>query len=69
MFTQNELNLQKRRWLELFKDYDMSVLYHPGKENVVTEALSCLSMSSVSYIQEAKIDLVKDVHRLARLGD
>ena len=35
MFTQNDLNLRKRRLLELFKNYKMSVLYHPGKGNVV----------------------------------
>ena len=39
-FTQKELNLQQRRWLELLKDYDMSVLYHPGKANLVADALS-----------------------------
>ena len=33
VFNQKELNLRKRRWLELLKDYDMSVLYHPGKAN------------------------------------
>ncbi|WMV37439.1 hypothetical protein MTR67_030824, partial [Solanum verrucosum] len=33
------LNLRQRRWLELLKDYDMSVLYHPGKANVVADAL------------------------------
>ena len=31
VFTQKELNLRQRRWLELLKDYDMSVLYHPSK--------------------------------------
>ena len=68
MFTQKELNLQQRRWLELLKDYDMSVLYHTGKANVVADALSHLSMGSASRIDEANKDLVKYVHRLARLG-
>ena len=68
VFTQMELNLQQRRWLELFKDYDMSVLYHPGKANVVADALSHMHMVSLSHIDEAKKDLVKDVHRLVRLG-
>ncbi|WMV36918.1 hypothetical protein MTR67_030303, partial [Solanum verrucosum] len=44
MFTQKELNLRQRRWLELLKDYDMSILYHPGKANVVADALSRLSL-------------------------
>ena len=46
----------------------MSVIYHPRKANMVVDALSRMTMGSVSYIEEAKKDLVKDVHRLARLG-
>ena len=68
VFTQRDLNLRQRRWLELLKDYDISVLYHPGKANVVADALSRLSMNSVTHIEEEKKELVKDVHRLARLG-
>ena len=37
---QNELNLRQQRWLELFKDYDCIIDYHPGKANVVADALS-----------------------------
>ena len=40
IFTQKELNLRQRRWLELIKDYDMRLQYHPGKANVVADALS-----------------------------
>jgi hypothetical protein len=40
IFTQKELNLRQRRWLELIKDYDLDIQYHPGKANVVTDALS-----------------------------
>ena len=68
MFTQKELNLQERRWLVLLKDYDINVLYHLGKANVVADSLSCITMGSVSNIDEAKKDLVRDEHRLARLG-
>ena len=46
----------------------MSVFYHPGKENLVEDALSRLSMGSLSYVEESKRYLVKDVHRLASLG-
>ena len=46
----------------------MSVLYHPDKDNVVADALSRMTMSSVSHVEESKKDLVKDVHRIARLG-
>ena len=58
VFTQMELILWQIRRLELLKDYDMSVLYHPGKANVVVDALSHLFMGSVSHIDEAKKDLV-----------
>nr|GEY17456.1 retrotransposon protein, putative, Ty3-gypsy subclass [Tanacetum cinerariifolium] len=34
IFTQKELNMRQRRWLELLKDYDANIQYHPGKANV-----------------------------------
>ena len=40
IFTQSELNMHQRRWLEWIKDYDLEVHYHPGKANVVVDALS-----------------------------
>ena len=40
IFTQPDLNLRQQRWLELVKDYDVGVHYHPGKANVVADALS-----------------------------
>ncbi|KAL4311186.1 hypothetical protein GQ457_01G017040 [Hibiscus cannabinus] len=40
LMTQKELNLRQRRWLELIKDYDLVINYHPGKANVVADALS-----------------------------
>jgi hypothetical protein len=40
IFTQADLNMRQRRWLELIKDYDLEVHYHPGKANVVADALS-----------------------------
>ena len=44
VFTQRMLNLRQRRWFELLKDYDMNFHYHPGKANVVVDALSRMSM-------------------------
>ncbi|WVZ70903.1 hypothetical protein U9M48_019532, partial [Paspalum notatum var. saurae] len=40
ILTQLELNMRQRRWLELIKDYDLEIHYHPGKTNVVADALS-----------------------------
>ena len=40
IFTQSELNLRQRRWLELIKDYNLDLQYHSGKANVVADALS-----------------------------
>jgi hypothetical protein len=40
IFTQPKLNMHQRRWLELIKDYNLQVHYHPGKANVVADALS-----------------------------
>jgi hypothetical protein len=40
IFTQKDLNLRQRRWLELIKDYDLDIQYHPDKANVVPDALS-----------------------------
>ena len=54
--------------MELFKDYYMSVFYHPNKVDVVANALSHLSMGSISYVDEAKRNLLKDVYRLDILG-
>ena len=45
----------------------MSVVYHPGKTNVVADALSRMTMGSVYHVEEGKKELVKNFHRLDRL--
>jgi hypothetical protein len=40
IFTQTDLNLRQCRWLELIKDYDVVINYHPGKANVIADALN-----------------------------
>jgi hypothetical protein len=40
LFTQPNLNMRQRRWLELIKDYELEVHYHPGKANVVADVLT-----------------------------
>ena len=49
IFSQRDLNLRQRRWLELLKDYDVTILYHPGKGNVVADALSRMTPSMWSF--------------------
>ena len=44
LFEQKELNMCQRRWMELLKDYDFELNYHPGKANVVADALSRKSL-------------------------
>ncbi|GMP43952.1 hypothetical protein CsSME_00013113 [Camellia sinensis var. sinensis] len=65
LFTQKELNMRQRRWLELLKDYDIQIQYHLGKANLVADTLSrklvgnlaCLAMISVepTIVEEVKI--------------
>nr|AAV32204.1 putative polyprotein [Oryza sativa Japonica Group] len=73
IFTQPDLNLRQRRWLELIKDYDMSIHYHPGKANVVADALSRKSYCTALCIEgmsalEARPTLVDQV-RAAQVND
>ena len=64
IFTQRELNMRQRRWLELIKDYDLEVHYHPGKANVITVALSrkvhcnCLSVEMYNQSLCAEMQLL-----------
>ncbi|XP_075489498.1 uncharacterized protein LOC142528340 [Primulina tabacum] len=48
LFTQKELNMRQRRWIELLKDYDLTISYHPSKANKVADALSRKSESKIT---------------------
>ena len=63
VFTQKDLNLRQRRWMELLKDYDITILYHPGKANVVADALSRKvgSMGSLDHLQVSRRPLAREV--------
>jgi hypothetical protein len=65
MFTQKELNMRQRRWLELIKDYDLSLQYHPGKANVVADALSRKSYVNCLSTEELPEDLCKGLKDLS----
>ena len=64
IFTHKELNLRQRRWLELIKDYDMRLHYHPEKANVVADALSRKSHVNTLLTGELPKELAEDLHEL-----
>ena len=66
LLTQKKLNLRQCRWLELFKDFDCIIDYHPGKANVVADALSRKAMAALSF-QHSEWRLVDDGAILAQL--
>jgi hypothetical protein len=63
IFTQSNLNLRQRRWLELIKDYDLGINYHPGKANVVVDALSCRSHVSQLVMDSMPIELCEEFNK------
>ncbi|WVZ52135.1 hypothetical protein U9M48_003223 [Paspalum notatum var. saurae] len=65
IFTQNELNMRQRRWLELIKDYDMDIHYHPGKANVVADALSRKSYANMALGFMMPHELCEEFERLS----
>jgi hypothetical protein len=64
IFTQSNLNLRQRRCLELIKDYDLGINYHPGKANVVADALSRRSHVSQLVVDRMPFELCKEFDQL-----
>ena len=60
--------MRQRKWIELLKDYDCQILYHPGKANVVADALSRKSMGSLAHVAEQKKEMVKELSKLFSEG-
>ncbi|XP_059281380.1 uncharacterized protein LOC132035078 [Lycium ferocissimum] len=67
VFTQRDLKSRQRRWMELLKDYDITVLYHPDKANMVADALSrkLVSINSLTQIMASERPLAMEVQTLA----
>jgi ribonuclease HI len=65
IFTQLELNMRQRRWLELIKDYVLEIHYHPGKTNVVVDALSRKSQVNLMAAHPKSYELAKEFDRLS----
>jgi hypothetical protein len=64
IFTQKDLNLRQRRWLELIKDYDLEIHYHPGKVNLVADALSRKEHVHATIVAQIPDEIAKDFRRL-----
>jgi hypothetical protein len=64
IFTQSNLNLRQRRWLELIKDYDLGINYHPEKANVVVDALSRGSHVSQLVVDSMPFELCEKFDKL-----
>ncbi|PKA52812.1 hypothetical protein AXF42_Ash001793 [Apostasia shenzhenica] len=67
--TIKELNLRQRRWLDLLKDYDVDIQYHPGKANIVADALSRKSTSNTLTDQEVIIKEIKQLQLETRISN
>ncbi|WVZ70563.1 hypothetical protein U9M48_019222 [Paspalum notatum var. saurae] len=65
IFTQNELNMRQRRWLELIKDYDIEIHYHPGKANMVADALSRKSYANMALGFQMPHELCEEFESLS----
>jgi hypothetical protein len=65
IFTQSELNMRQRRWLELIKDYELEIHYHLGKANVVVDALSRKSQVNMLAAHPMSFELAKEFDRLS----
>jgi hypothetical protein len=64
IFTEKDLNLRQHRWLELIKDYDLEIHYHPGKANLVADALSRKEHVHAAIVAQLPDELVEDFQRL-----
>ena len=76
LFSQKDLNLRQRRWMELLQDYDCTVNYHAGKANVVADALSrkvkvarlmVRETKMIQSIEEWKPEVIKDKVQLGNI--
>jgi hypothetical protein len=64
IFTQKNLNLRQRCWLELIKYYDLEIHYHPGKANLVADALSRKEHAHAAIATQLLDELEENFERL-----
>ena len=60
-FTQRDLNMRQRRWIEYLEDYEFSLHYHPGKANVVVDALNRKSRGVLASVASWDWQILKMV--------
>jgi hypothetical protein len=65
IFTQLELNMRQQRWLELIKDHELEIHYHPSKANVVADDLSRKSQVNMLAAHQMPYELAKEFDRLS----
>ena len=61
IFTQWDLNMRQRRWMEYLEDYNFTLHYHPGKENVVADALNQKSRGVLASVASREWQMLKIV--------
>ena len=61
ILTQRDLNMRQSRWMEFLEDYDFTLHYHPGKANVVADALSRKSRGALASIASWEWRMLKTV--------
>ena len=64
LFSQKYLNMRQRRWIELIKDYDCTIEYHPGKENVVADVLSKKPSSSLAQLKAEYLTMLVELRSM-----
>jgi hypothetical protein len=64
IFTQKDLNLRERRWLELIKDFDLDIQYYPGKANLVADVLSRKGQANTALAFQLPEELMKEFEKL-----
>nr|GEU33621.1 putative reverse transcriptase domain-containing protein [Tanacetum cinerariifolium] len=66
ILNQKELNLRQRRWIELLSDYDCEIRYHPGKANVVADALSQKERNNPLHVRALMMTVHNDLRKQIR---
>ena len=61
IFSQKDLNMRQRRWMELLEDYEFELQYHPGKANVVADALSRRSYAELASLMCREWQILDDL--------